>query len=276
MPDEQRGLQPARDIITLEVYLEALGYLKVVNGRLDADTLDATKRFQRDNNLVVDGVAGEKTWIKLFSLRPDLTKQIADKWLSQADIEAVAAQVDLSVPTVRAVYRVESGGSGFWGLRPKILFEGHIFWRQLQARGKNPAALQAGFADVLFPKWDRTKYVGGPGEYPRLEKAQTLDSSAALESASWGLFQILGLHAKPLGYASVEEFVDQMYQNERAQLEAFARFLQKNSFGGKSLAQLLRERDWATFARAYNGPMYAQNQYDKKLRDAYLASGGTP
>ena len=31
----------------------------------------------------------------------------------------------------------------------------------------------------------------------------------------------------------------------------------------------LKEKDWAGFARKYNGPGYAQNAYDQKLRNAY-------
>lgn len=31
----------------------------------------------------------------------------------------------------------------------------------------------------------------------------------------------------------------------------------------------LMNRDWAAFARAYNGPAYAKNRYDQKLAAAY-------
>ena len=39
----------------------------------------------------------------------------------------------------------------------------------------------------------------------------------------------------------------------------------------------LRSKSWATFARGYNGPGYAQNAYDKKMAQAYArwkARGG--
>ena len=40
----------------------------------------------------------------------------------------------------------------------------------------------------------------------------------------------------------------------------------------------LRSRDWASFARAYNGPVYAKNKYDVRLAGAYeqYASGALP
>lgn len=265
----QRGVQPHRDVAMLEAYLQELGYLDQSVGHPDQDIVAAVRRFQSDNGLVVDGIAGEKTWTRLFAVKPDLARAIADKWLSQADIDAVAAEIELPVPTVRAVYKVESNGSGFWALHPKILFEGHIFWQRLLARGRNPAALQAGNEDVLYPAWDRTKYLGGPAEYRRLAKAQAIDSSAALESASWGLFQILGSHAVRLGYGSVESFEAAMYQGEREQLDAFGRFVQDTSSRGRSLLYWLQQRNWQNFALGYNGPRYGENQYDRKLQAAF-------
>lgn len=272
MPEVSKGVQPRRDIVLLEVYLHALGFLPRVDGRMDAETRAAVRAFQKAQGLVVDGVAGEKTWTKLFALRPDLLQAVAQKWLSQSDIEAVANANALPAATVRAVYKVESGGTGFWGLRPKILFEGHVFWQRLAKRGRDPAVLAAGNEDVLYPKWDRTKYVGGPGEYARLEKARAIDPSAALESASWGLFQILGYHAADIGYGQVDRFVAAMEVNEGAHLEAFARFIAKRTFEGHTLVHWLRERDWRRFARAYNGPGYAKNKYDVKLKEAYEAA----
>lgn len=50
----------------------------------------------------------------------------------------------------------------------------------------------------------------------------------ALSSASWGSFQIMGFHAKNLGYSSTQEFVDKMYIHEREHLRAFGRFLEVN------------------------------------------------
>jgi hypothetical protein len=272
MKDFARGLQPVRDTALVEVYLNELGYLRIVDGKLDAATIDAIKRFQRNHDLVVDGIAGEKTWTKLFASCPDLTASIAAKWLSRADLQSTAAALQLPVATVRAVYKVESGGSGFWGLKPRILFEGHVFWNRLKARGKDPSALQAGFEQVLYPKWDRSKYIGGPAEYGRLQRAQQIDSAAALESASWGLFQIMGYHASALGYGDVDRFVAAMSEREGAQLDAFGRFISRTKFGGRTLLQWLRARDWAKFARGYNGNGFRANRYDVKLRLAYEAA----
>ena len=154
--------------------------------------------------------------------------------------------------------QVETRGCGYFAdRRPVILFERHIFSRRTKGR-----------FDARAPDISNTKaggYAGGVAEHERLEKALALDASAALMSASWGLGQVMGFHAVDLGYGSVEQFVDRMMASEDEQLGALAAFIEKNG-----LAKAMQNHDWATFAKGYNGPAYAKNQYDKKLASAYL------
>ena len=49
-----------------------------------------------------------------------------------------------------------------------------------------------------------------------------------------------------------------------AHLDAFVNFIKANKLDGT-----LRAKNWAAFARGYNGPGYAQNAYDKKMAEAY-------
>ena len=92
-------------------------------------TTAAVRQFQSLHALVVDGVAGEKTWSRLVAASPDLVARISALWLSQADLDRSAAALRVERAAIKAVYEVEAGGGGFLGLRPKILFEGHVFWR---------------------------------------------------------------------------------------------------------------------------------------------------
>lgn len=185
--------------------------------------------------------------------------------LEPADFEAFALEHDLEIPVVRAVVDVESGGRGFWNDgRPKILFEGHVFWRQLKERGVDPNKYASDNPTILYPKWQRKHYKGGPAEYERLAAAKLIDEEAALCSASWGLFQIMGYHAPSLEYEDVIHFVDEMKKTEREHLDAFGRYLIRDD-----LVKFLREKQWASFARRYNGPGYAENRYDEKLQKSY-------
>ena len=56
-----------------------------------------------------------------------------------------------------------------------------------------------------------------------------------------------------------------MKSSYKEQLKLFVYFIINND-----LAKYLRNKDWAGFAKKYNGPAYEQNQYDKKLENAYI------
>jgi len=101
----------------------------------------------------------------------------------------------------------------------------------------------------------------------------TLDRHAALQSASWGLGQVMGFNAERVGFGSVEEMVARMVGSENAQVGAMARFIVACDLHGA-----LRSHDWARFAHGYNGPNYRINSYDTRLAAAYAQSdrGGLP
>ena len=164
--------------------------------------------------------------------------------------------------------KVESSGKGFLSDgRPRILFEGHVFWRELKKRGIDPTQFVNEFTqNVLYKKWTKVHYVGGAKEYARLEKAAGMSDisgvhDAAYASASWGSFQIMGYHFEALGYASIDTFVANLYEHEREHLKAFAAFIKVNG-----LLSSLKNKDWAKFARGYNGSSFAKYKYDEKLR----------
>lgn len=180
--------------------------------------------------------------------------------IDATDIAAAAGDLGCEIAAVRAVIAVEAGGgSGFLpDGRPKILFEAHVFSRETQGRfdGSHPR--------VSSPVWNRLLYSGGAGEYTRLAEAIALDRKAALRSASWGLFQIMGNNHDRCGYGTVNAFVAAMCDDEANHLHAFMAFCRS---GG--LDRHLRSKDWASFARGYNGANYAANRYDTKLAAAY-------
>lgn len=179
--------------------------------------------------------------------------------LTDSDYRTVAQLIGCETATVRAVVEVESAGSGFLADgRPKILFEAH--WFSDLTKGKydisNP--------DISSRWWNPNLYVGGTGEWTRLEKAMKLDRAAALQSASWGLGQVMGFNFRQAGYTDLELFVKEMAISEGKQLIAMFNFIKS-----QKLDRFLISRDWAGFARSYNGEGYRQNRYDEKLAIAY-------
>ncbi len=258
------------EVKTLCEMLYKLGYEVKISDSFTREVDEAVKQFQKDHSLVVDGIAGPKTWQKLYELSPEIISQ-NDKLLSESDLVEFARNFGLELAVVKAVNEVESGGKGFlMNGKPIILFEGHVFFRELEKRGINPRQyMNANNRDVLYERWTRNYYLGGVREYDRLEKAMQISGSdifrqAALSSASWGSFQIMGYHAESLGYRDVDEFVSRMHLHEREHLDAFGRFLKVNG-----LISLLASRQWAAFAERYNGSGYKQNKYDTKLEKAY-------
>jgi hypothetical protein len=211
------------------------------------------------------------------AVRPNYlaTLRVSDRTsLTRADFEAVAGRLGAEWETVAAVAEVESGPFGGFAEdgRPFILFERHLFSRKTNS-----------VHDATHPTVSNRT----PGGYPRtqaerwaqLEQAYALDAEAALQSTSYGRFLVLGQNFPNLAMANAHEYVSKLARSERDQLEAFEGFIRANG-----LADELQRRDWAGFARRYNGPGYAQNQYDTRMAEAYARlradpttlRGGTP
>jgi hypothetical protein len=190
----------------------------------------------------------------------------AEKTLSISDMARAAADLAVPLAAIRSVTEVESLGRGFYADgRPVILFERHVMYRRLkQALGARQAdALAARHPDVVNPT--SGGYRSGVVECDRLAKAAGIHRACALESASWGRFQIMGYHWKLIGFSSVQAFVTAMYRNEGEHLAAFVLFLKANPI----MWDALKAKDWKRFAALYNGPGYAANAYDKKMAAAF-------
>jgi hypothetical protein len=184
--------------------------------------------------------------------------------LTKEQLLEAAEKYNLPVSTIHAVIEVESGGSGFLeDGRPKILFEGHIFWRELKKVGLNSQKLMPGNEDIIYMNWTKDHYIGGAGEYTRLDKAIKIHREAALKSASWGLFQIMGENYALTGDQDIETFVKEEYASEMNQLYDFLNFITNTR-----LIKYLRVKNWAKFAAGYNGPGYKANKYDIRLQAA--------
>lgn len=180
--------------------------------------------------------------------------------LAAADVVSAARRLRCEPAAVWAVCDIESAGGGFLpDKRPKLLFEAHLFGRLTGHRW------DATHPGVSAAAWDRGLY-GAPGahQYDRLAEAIGLDRAAALQSASWGMFQIVGMNFAACGFASVEDYVAAMCSGEAAQLAAFAAFCEH-----EELAGLLAAQHWTQFALRYNGPGEAANDYAGRLAAAY-------
>lgn len=187
------------------------------------------------------------------------------KKLTEAQIAAQAKALGIEVAALRAVIEVECKGSGFNADgAPVILFERHVMRQRLIANKRD--------IDLNLISAERpdlcSKSTGAYGLYSaqhgRLNAAAQYHRDSALESASWGIGQVMGYHWKALGYLSLQTFINAMYKDEASQLDAMCRYIKVNN-----LVNALKNKDWKAFARGYNGAAYAKNSYDVKLGNAY-------
>lgn len=181
------------------------------------------------------------------------------KRLDDIDLPRIAARIGVGEDEIHAVLDAETSGRGFDAKgRPRMLFEPHIFWRELGPGPKRDVAATKGLA---YPTWRRDY---PKDSYPRLLSAMSIDKEAALRSASWGLGQIMGFNCVAAGYPSAEAMVEDFLDDEEQHLNAMVTFIVQTKLDG-----FLRARDWKGFARGYNGPGFAKNGYDRKLAAAF-------
>lgn len=254
-------------------------------------------------NLVVDGVIGSKTlaaYVKFadsidfkfekepVSVEGPLADRILDfagkRYAVAADYTRLAEKLGVPESYVRAVAEVETRDHAYLvDGRTTILFERHKFDGFLKAElgipkeleriakfigmeGKSAsvvlAAVRGAHPDICNPT--SGGYKGLAAEYPRLDKARTIDQEIAFKSASWGRFQIMGFNHSLAGFDTAVEMAIAYEESEVNQLNSLADFI----IAQPNMLRALKRRDFATFAKLYNGSAYAKNKYDVKMASA--------
>lgn len=193
---------------------------------------------------------------------------------SETGFAAGAWMLRCDVPAIKAVAKVEAGREGAFldSGEPVILFERHKFSQHTRGRfdGKRVPMAHAhdpqrhhDWSVLSSPTW------GGYGpsrvQHLKLQAAVLLDREAALKSASWGLFQILGENHEAAGFPSLQRFITAMYREVDDHLRAFVMFIRHDG----RLVDAIRSHDWTTFARIYNGPRYAEHGYHTRMGEAF-------
>jgi hypothetical protein len=182
--------------------------------------------------------------------------------LTEDDWKAAAARLRVSVAKIKAVAEIEAPRGPFLPSgEPPVLFERHKFSRH--TRGKYDAT----HPDISNPK--QGGYGPSSKQHERLARAAALDRNAALKSASFGQFQILGENHAAAGHKTLQGFVNAMYRSARDQLDAFVAFLES-----EGLDVHLRAGNWVAFAEGYNGPAQAKHDYSGRMAAAFRRLGG--
>ena len=177
----------------------------------------------------------------------------------------LARNAAIPAAALLAVCEVESGGRVFAKIKgrdePLIRFEGHYFHRLLDGAKRNRAKIE-GLANRNPGAVKNSSTQAG--RWAMLAKASAIDREAALQSCSWGIGQVMGAHWRWLDYANVDALVADVRSGVGGQVRLMLKFIEKSG-----LSQAMKQQDWRVFARGYNGPAYAKNDYDRKLAKAH-------
>ncbi len=180
-----------------------------------------------------------------------------------------AKKNEIEAAALLALVEVETAGDVFEtdGQTPRLLYERHIAWREAS---KISDRLLAAFrvAGLAIPRWNRaTQYQDQRTSAQRLQlirRACAIHDEVSLRSASHGMGQTMGFLAESLGFSSAREMVDHMRGSIDGQVDCMIREIKRSH-----LIAPLNAHDWTHVARVYNGPGYAANRYDDKMRSAY-------
>lgn len=187
--------------------------------------------------------------------------------LTERDYEEVAQELGVEVAAVKAVVEIEAGKAhqGFWDEgKPLINFDLTVY-KKMAARNGVATSKYVKTHPLIFNRPNISKFGSQQAaQQARLDQAMSIDSISAIEGTFWGMFQIGGFNWKQCGTSSPSEFYELMSRSERDQLELFGEFITRTG-----LLPALKNKNWSTFARGYNGPSYASRGYHTRLAAAY-------
>lgn len=204
----------------------------------------------------------------LAELRKESAPAAADTiaTLTEEDFREVAEELGIETACLHAVIDIEAGKAhqGFTAPgQPVVNFDLTMFRRFAAKRGVNLTRYRRSHPAVF----SRGRSAGSA--FKRFSVASTINSHAAIEGTFWGMFQIGGFNWRKCGAKDIDEFYQLMCRSERDQLELFAKFIVNSG-----LQKPLQAKNWAAFARGYNGPGYARRGYHNRLGAAYRKYAG--
>ena len=176
--------------------------------------------------------------------------------LTRADYEAVAAELGCEVEAIQAVRKWKWAGIRRFAAngRPTISIRATHFLAPHQ-----PCHSMRAIPTSRIRSWDASRYPRTQdGRWAQLREAYGLNPEEAVASASWGMFQIMGFNYAACGFANAKDFVADMAKSQARQLAAFVGVRAQQ----QSCRRAATRKDWAGFARRYNGAGLCREQYD--------------
>lgn len=179
--------------------------------------------------------------------------------LTDEDYKIIAEELDVEIAAIKAVVRIEAGASleGFWAPGVPVINFDRSMYNKARCTSKVKAP-----ATEKVPEGIKSAF--GRKEWSQLVAARKVNRDKANMGTFWGMFQIGGFNYKLCGCETVQEFVERMSFSEFEQLQLFANFI-KNS----GMLTDLKNKNWAGFARKYNGNSYRARGYHTRMAREY-------
>lgn len=179
--------------------------------------------------------------------------------LTDEDFHIVAKELGVEIAAIKAVVSIEAGAQmkGFWAPGVPVINFDRAMYNRFRAKAPDRSAAKgekvpAGLTGYALQEWTQ------------LINARKQNAQGANMGTFWGMFQIGGFNYKLCGCSDVNEMVRLMSHSELEQLELFATFITN-----AGMLPDLKAKNWAGFARKYNGASYARRGYHTKMANAY-------
>lgn len=189
----------------------------------------------------------------------------SEELIGQISAEATAAGIEAAA--MLAMVEVETSGRPYEtdGRTPTFRFEPHICFAQ--ASKVSPTVL-AKFvaAGLAWPKANTKAASALQNTSSRrlelIKRARAIHEEVALSSTSWGLGQVMGFNARAMGFESASQMVILMTDGGvLAQIRIMIKMIET-----MGLVEKLNTHQFTAVARKWNGPDFASNAYDIKLK----------
>ena len=187
--------------------------------------------------------------------------------INDNDYATTAKELGIEKEVLMAIASQESKHASFKAVKQAtILFERHKMYRLLIKKGNTKASV-----DALSKKYPSivNEDSGGHNDmtsYEKLKIAKSIDYDCAIQSCSWGKFQVMGFHYANL-YSSPRELEKAMNMCELQQFKYFVLYLKKTN----GMVNALKSKNWEEIATLYNGPKWKEKnpEYANNIKRYY-------
>ena len=219
------------------------------DGLAGALTDQGIRLFHSAGGLTVDGIAGPKTQAAARARGWDPQNTISEK------VVTVALSLAIDPDALEALRRVETGARA----RPdSIRFEPHVLLRKRpDLKGQIPYTRKS-----EREAWSVTRSETGRDAF---DHAFTLAPKEAVESTSWGLWQVMGWALLKQWPDATEATVNFYADPETVSYVVFGNWVRENT----RFLSAMRSKDWEGIAECYNGNGPNVQRYASKMRAAY-------